>query len=99
MTKDFKEFNVKTRKFDQSKEVRNLNILYNKDNFLNKTILQIVRRNNIVDDEHLEFFIQNNRINQILNQKVKNHFHFNFLKSSTFNNWIKDPLKIYQSVI
>ncbi len=94
--KNFFNQGINIKKFDQCKEVRNLNVIHNRDNFINLKILDILLSNNIISKNDLlkindsvdcEFI-------KILNTKVKLFYQFNFLSSSYFKNWLKDPIKI-----
>jgi len=93
------DFSLKTKKFDQSGEVRNLNIVHNKHKFLYQTIFDVVKSNKLLDEKLLEKICDENRdIENFLQKKIKDHYQFDFLKSSFFKSWIKDPSKIYQSL-
>jgi len=92
--------NIDTRKFDQCVEVRNLNIHHNRNNFLNLTISELLIKNKVMtllDIKSIEK--QNNlTLNDLLRKKVKFHYQFDFLNSKYYQNWIKDPIKIYQNI-
>jgi len=92
--------NIDTRKFDQCAEVRNLNIHHNRNNFLNLTIAELLVKNKVMtvaDIKYIEKF-NNTKLNTLLNKKVKCHYQFEFLNSEYYQNWIKDPIKIYQNM-
>ena len=94
--KNFLNQGINIKKFDQSKEVRNLNVIHNRNNFINLKIVDILLSNNIINKNDL-FKINDsidNDFNNILNTKVKLFYQFNFLSSSYFKNWLKDPIKI-----
>jgi len=92
--------NIDTRKFDQCAEVRNLNIHHNRHNFLNLTVAELLKKNCVLTTEDLSFIenLNNDRLNTLLNKKVKSHYQFDFLRSSYFKAWARDPIKIYQSL-
>ena len=46
--KNFFNQGINIKKFDQCKEVRNLNVIHNRDNFINLKILDILLSNNII---------------------------------------------------
>ena len=87
---------ISIKKFDQSKEVRNLNVIHNRDYFINLKIVDVLLSNNIISKNDLLKI--NNNVNSeflnILNMKIKLFYQFNFLSSSYFKNWLKDPIKI-----
>jgi len=86
--------NIDTRKFDQCVEVRNLNINHNRHKFLNLTILQLLINNKVLTKEDVSFIEKNKNLNSLLNKKVKHHYQFNFLQSTYYKEWVKDPIKI-----
>ena len=88
--------NIDIKKFDQSKEVRNLNVKHNRDNFINLKIVDVLINNDLITkDESATMLVQaNNEVLNILNMKIKNFFQFDFLKSTYFKAWLKDPIKI-----
>ena len=92
---------LETKKFNQIAEVRNLNIHHNRNYFLNLTILELLKKNNLLSSKDLKMIddIKNDKIVNLLNKKVKYHFQFDFLSSSYYKEWVKDPIKIYQSVL
>jgi hypothetical protein len=94
--KDFRTLNVDIKKFDQCKEVRNLNVPHNRDNFINLTIVDVLMNNKIIsqDDYNKIFTSTNDRLKDFLMKKVKHAFQFDFLSSSYFRFWLKDPIKI-----
>jgi hypothetical protein len=94
--KSLKELNIDVKKFDQCKEVRNLNVPHNRDNFINLTILEVLVNNNIIDSQnYFKIYSSENQIlKEVLNKKIKNVYQFEFLKSSYFRNWLRDPIKI-----
>ena len=99
LKKDLKKLNIDVRKFDQCREVRNLNVPHNRDNFINLTILQVLVNNQIIDENDLTCIINSNNSNliELLKKKIKNHFQFDFMKSNYFKSWLKDPIKIYEN--
>ena len=94
--KAFADMNIDIKKFDQSKEVRNLNVKHNRDNFINLKIVDVLINNDLITkDESATMLVQaNNEVLNILNMKIKNFFQFDFLKSTYFKAWLKDPIKI-----
>jgi len=92
--------NIDTRKFDQCKEVRNLNIHHNRNNFLNLTILELLRRNNVLRANDVIYIenLKSTKLNELLNKKVKYHYQFDFLNSDYYKDWARDPIKIYQNL-
>jgi hypothetical protein len=92
--------NIDIRKFDQCREVRNLNVPHNRDNFINLTILQVLMNNQVIDFNDLKHI--NNSTNEnlkiLINKKIKYHFQFDFMSSKYFKNWLRDPIKIYDKV-
>ena len=79
---------ISIKKFDQSKEVRNLNVIHNRDYFINLKIIDVLLSNNIISKNDLLKI--NDNINSeflnILNMKIKLFYQFNFLCSSYFKN-------------
>jgi len=92
--------NIDTRKFDQCAEVRNLNIHHNRHNFLNLTIAELLIKNKVMNAADIKYIerLNNTKLNTLLHKKVKFHYQFEFLNSSYYQNWIKDPIKIYQNM-
>lgn len=93
--------NIDTRKFDQCVEVRNLNIHHNRNNFLNLTIAELLVKNRVMttsDIKYIEKTSNCSKLNVLLNKKVKFHYQFDFLNSQYYQNWIRDPIKIYQNI-
>jgi hypothetical protein len=39
---ELQKINIEIRKFDRCREVRNLNVPHNRDNFINLTVLQVL---------------------------------------------------------
>lgn len=95
-----KGLKFKYRKFNQIREVRNLNIIHNRDHFIDLTVSDFLINNNIISSKELETIMNSNRSNliELLQIKIKYHYQFCFLKSSFFKDWIKDPVLIYKSV-
>ncbi len=93
---DLKILKVDIKKFDQCKEVRNLNVPHNRDNFINLTIMEVLINNNILNEKDYKTIIQsqNENLKQFLSKKIKNLFQFEFLSSSYFRSWLRDPIKI-----
>lgn len=91
-----RELNIDVKKFDQCKEVRNLNVPHNRDNFINLTILEVLINNNIIDSQNYFkiYSSENQKLKEVLNKKIKNVYQFEFLKSNYFRNWLRDPIKI-----
>jgi hypothetical protein len=87
---------IDVKKFDQCREVRNLNVPHNRDNFINLSILDVLVNNEIIDpvEVQLIFSSDNHSLKTFLLSKVKYQYQFEFLKSSYFRNWLKDPIKI-----
>ncbi len=94
--KDLKELKVDVKKFDQCKEVRNLNVPHNRDKFINLSILEVLMNNSIIDqrDCQIIFSSDKHRLKEFLSGKVKDQYQFEFLKSNYFRNWLRDPIKI-----
>jgi hypothetical protein len=94
--RNLRELNIDAKKFDQCKEVRNLNVPHNRDNFINLTILEVLINNNIIDSENYYkiYSSENQELKEVLNKKIKNVYQFEFLKSNYFRNWLRDPIKI-----
>jgi hypothetical protein len=90
-----------TKKFNQFAEVRNLNVHHNRNNFLNLTILELLKKNNLLSSKDIKLIVslKNEKLVHLLNKKVKYHFQFDFLYSDYYKQWVKDPIKIYQSVM
>lgn len=88
---------IDIKKFDQCKEVRNLNVPHNRDKFINLSILEVLVNNEIIDDRDVQFIFssENQPLKTFLLSKVKYQYQFEFLKSSYFRNWLKDPIKIH----
>lgn len=98
--KDLKDLQIDIKKFDQCKEVRNLNVPHNRDKFINLSVLEVLMNNNIIDQEdcRLIFTSENLRLKNFLTSKIKYQYQFEFLKSNYFRNWLKDPIKIESNV-
>ncbi len=94
--KDLKDLKIDVKKFDQCKEVRNLNVPHNRDKFINLTILEVLVNNEIIDQHECQiiFSSDNQSLKDFLTTKVKYQYQFEFLKSTYFRNWLKDPIKI-----
>ena len=94
--KDLKELRIDIKKFDQCKEVRNLNVSHNRDKFINLTIIEVLLNNKIIDNNEYEviFCSENESLKEFLLKKVKQLYQFEFLRSNYFRNWLKDPIKI-----
>ncbi len=94
--KSLKELNIDLKKFDQCKEVRNLNVPHNRDNFINLTILEVLINNNIIDSQNYFkiYSSDNHTLKEVLNKKIKYVYQFEFLKSNYFRNWLGDPIRI-----
>jgi hypothetical protein len=92
--------NIDTRKFDQCVEVRNLNIHHNRNNFLNLTIAELLVKNKVMTVPDIKYIEKQNNLKliELLRKKVKFHYQFDFLHSEYYQNWIKDPIKIYQNI-
>ena len=76
----FAYMNINIKKSDQSKEVRNLNVKHNRDNFINLKIVDVLINNDLITkDESATMLVQaNNEVLNILNMKIKNFFQFDF---------------------
>jgi hypothetical protein len=94
---DLKVLQIDVKKFDQCKEVRNLNVPHNRDNFINLTVVEVLINNNIIEipECHKIFNSNNFRLKDYMNKKIKTLYQFEFLKSSYFRNWLNDPIKIF----
>jgi hypothetical protein len=93
-----KDLKVDIKKFDQCKEVRNLNVPHNRDNFINLSVIEVLINNNIIDekDSNVIMSSEENELKEFLLKKIKNVYQFEFLKSSYFRNWLRDPIKIFE---
>lgn len=87
---------IDLKKFDQCKEVRNLNVPHNRDNFINLNVVEVLINNNIIEKCECEkiFNSNNTRLQQYMTRKIKTLYQFEFLRSSYFRNWLNDPIKI-----
>ncbi len=94
--KDLKDLKIDVKKFDQCKEVRNLNVPHNRDKFINLNIIDVLLNNDIIDHQDCQiiFSSDNKKLKDFLTTKVKYQYQFEFLKSGYFRNWLKDPIKI-----
>ena len=94
--KAFAYIKINIKKIDQIKEVRNLNIKHNRDNFINLKIVDVLINNNLITKEDSIAMLEhaNHEVVSILNMKIKYFYQFNFLKSNYFKEWLKDPIKI-----
>ena len=94
--KAFAYMNINIKKFDQSKEVRNLNVKHNRDNFINLKIVDVLINNNLITKEDSITMLEhaNHEVISILNMKIKYFYQFDFLKSNYFKSWLKDPIKL-----
>lgn len=90
------DLNIEIKKFDQSKEVRNLNVKHNRDNFINMKIIDVLVNNELISREESNLILKKSstEILNILNMKIKNFYQFDFLRSNYFKTWLKDPIKI-----
>ena len=88
--------NMDIKKFDQSKEVRNLNVKHNRDNFINLKIVDVLVNNGLITKENSITMLSqaNHEVISVFNMKIKNFYQFDFLKSNYFKAWLKDPIKI-----
>ncbi len=97
---DLRILKIDVKKFDQCKEVRNLNVPHNRDNFINLTVIDVLVNNSII--EHFEcqkiMNSDNKKLKDFLLKKVKTLYQFNFLGSSYFRNWLNDPIKIFSVI-
>ena len=93
---DLRILKVDIKKFDQCKEVRNLNVPHNRDNFINLTIMEVLINNHILNENDYQIIIQsqNENLKQFLSKKIKYIFQFEFLPSNYFRSWLRDPIKI-----
>lgn len=84
------------KKFDQSKEVRNLNVKHNRDNFINLKIVDVLINNELISEKDSKIILGScsPELLNTLNMKIKNFYQFDFLRSSYFKTWLKDPIKI-----
>jgi hypothetical protein len=94
--KDLKDLDIDVKKFDQCREVRNLNVPHNRDKFINLSVLEVLMNNDIIDDKDYKIIscCDNLALKQNLSKKVKYQYQFEFLKSTYFREWIIDPIKI-----
>lgn len=92
-----KEMNIEMKKFDQCKEVRNLNVPHNRDCFINLTVWEVLLNNNLIRKEDKEkiFSSSQERLKEILSKKIKQIYQFEFLASTYFKTWLRDPIKIF----
>jgi len=97
---DLKVLRIDVKKFDQCKEVRNLNVPHNRDNFINLTVIDVLINNNIIEYEECQkiFNSNNNRLKDYMTKKIKTLYQFDFLRSSYFRNWLNDPIKIFSVI-
>lgn len=97
---DLKVLRIDVKKFDQCKEVRNLNVPHNRDNFINLTVVDVLINNNIIEYEECQkiFNSNNNRLKDYMTKKIKTLYQFDFLRSSYFRNWLNDPIKIFSVI-
>ena len=60
------------------------------------TILELLLNNSIIKTEDVEKISKygSESLISLLNKKIKNHYHFDFLSSKYYKQWIKDPIKI-----
>jgi len=95
-----KGLEIEIRKFNQVKEVRNLNVIHNRDYFIDLTVRDFIEKNGVISFEGIEIIMNSKRSDliEMFNKKIKHHYQFSFLTSSYFKNWIKDPIHIYKSV-
>ena len=93
---DLKILKIDVKKFDQCKEVRNLNVPHNRDNFINLSIVDVLINNNIIEYKECQkiFNSENIKLKKYITKKIKDIYQFDFLKSSYFRIWLKDPIKI-----
>jgi hypothetical protein len=91
---------IDVKKFDQCKEVRNLNVPHNRDSFINLTTLEVLINNNVIDENNFYniFSSDNHELKETLQKKIKNVYQFEFLKSPYFRNWLQDPIKIMKEL-
>jgi hypothetical protein len=92
---------IDVKKFDQCREVRNLNVPHNRDKFINLSILEVLVNNEIIDPIEVQiiFSSENDSLKSFLLSKIKYQYQFEFLKSNYFRNWLKDPIKINSVLI
>ena len=67
------DLNIEIKKFDQSKEVRNLNVKHNRDNFINVKIVDVLVNNELITKEQSNIMRKkaNKEMLTILNMKMK----------------------------
>ncbi len=94
--KDFKALKIDIKKFDQCKEVRNLNVPHNRDNFINLTVMEVLVKNGVINSTDYNMIINssNENLKSFLGKKIKQLYQFEFLPSSYFRSWLRDPIKI-----
>lgn len=92
----FIDHKIELQKFDQSKEVRNLNVKHNRDQFINLRVIDVLLNNNLINSSDSVIILKSNdqAIISLLTMKIKIFFQFYFLHSTYFKNWLKDPIKI-----
>lgn len=92
----FIDHKIELQKFDQSKEVRNLNVKHNRDQFINLRVIDVLLNNNLINSSDSVIILKSNdqAIISLLTMKIKTFFQFYFLHSTYFKNWLKDPIKI-----
>ncbi len=97
---DLKILRIDVKKFDQCKEVRNLNVPHNRDNFINLTVVDVLINNNIIEYSECQkiFNSNNNRLKEYMTKKIKILYQFDFLRSNYFRNWLRDPIKIFSVI-
>lgn len=97
---DLKELKIEIKKFDQCKEVRNLNVPHNRDNFINLTVLDVLINNKLINLEDKEFIFSSKKesLKENLMKKIKRVYQFEFLSSNYFKVWLSDPIKIFNLV-
>lgn len=98
---DLKILRIDVKKFDQCKEVRNLNVPHNRDNFINLTVVDVLINNNIIEYSECQkiFNSNNNRLKEYMTKKIKTLYQFDFLRSNYFRNWLNDPIKIFSVIL
>ena len=87
-------------KFQQSKEVRNLDIFHNRDEFINLTVMEFLRNTEIFDLESSELILGKcDSDDEFFHCRIKVHYFFDFLQSEYFRKWIIDPVNMKKNVI
>jgi hypothetical protein len=95
-----RKHNVNIKYFDQKVIVRNIDIDFNREQFLDLTLLEFLETSEIISSSQLENLRHNSEdeVTKFLDSKIKLHFQIDFLNSEYLKQWLRDPNKLCTDV-